>query len=549
MKPYEYNICRQTFGRKNLRDRHEQNVHHSGRPILLRASSEGNTSVSNESKNPRMSDRSILGPDVLSACLDLYFICFAPTTPVIHQATFNATRRYTGLIRTMAAIGASYSDDQRLRAIGIQIYKEEWTSMRQVFASIHVEGPRAFDMLLEVLLLKMFCLAYLDQSQCPDCRSLLLDSIHFTWLFGIGRPLQSGAPLPPEDLHGRWIEWVKYETFKRMSLLFYVVDGIVASLFTSQAHMTFAEVKHNMPVDEVIWRANTLEQWQAACISTSANTETPASFALFGLLNFRQIPSNLNELSSVLLSTFLFTTICQQTLWKLFYPTLTAPCSARPDRSNHGNDTETWIAREISSAQDNIKFAIDALLDRTREQKRNSSSSSPLWDTSSIIQQLAYLRLYLPSPPARHAVSTSVLDMAMCDIVDEIIKEDLGDVEYRLITLLLNWFIELILSQIHLQFQGNLGVNRRATESSINCSILIHSMLEIWRLVRYTNLNAVSISQSPELSLARLSFISTVKELCSNFVEWNDSNTVYISEALVAEVLRCVCRDMFSATG
>lgn len=446
----------------------------------------------------------------------------------------------------MVAIGASFSDDPELRTIATQIYREEWTNMRQYFGEIRIEDARTFDILSEVVLLSMFCLAHLDQSEFPDCRCLLLESIQFARRFGIGRSLISTAKHAPETLHERWLEWIKYETFKRLALFFYIIDGVISSIFATAAHMSFVELKHNLPVDEVIWLANTSEQWQNACLSSSANTESSLALTLQTLLYGQLVPPNLNELSSVLLSTFLLNSICKHSSWKVLYPGAPSPESAVMQPPHNINGAQ--FSAESSARELQLKKALDALLDRTRI-RRLERPPSILWDTTSIIQQMSYLRLYLPSAQARYGIPHSDMRMAVDEVASEIIQEDLGDIEYRPITLLLSWFIELMLSQMHLQHQDSFYGNLSATESSIGCSLLVVSMMEVWRLVRYTNLHNYDISQSQGSSLARQSFLSIVRELCQTISGRAEGTPTYVGEDELADVLRCVCRNMFQATG
>lgn len=531
VKPYECSICQQSFGRKDLRDRHERNVHQALRPPSIVAPSDGVPVPATSPSALQQTAFSLLGPEMRRSCLDLYFNCFATSTPVIHRPTFNRDRRDPGLIRVMVAIGASYSDNADVRSIAAQIYKEEWISVRNLFVNIHVEDPRTFDILSEVVLLSMFCVGHLDEIEIPDCRILLLESIQFARRLGFGRPLISTATRAPETLHQRWLEWVKYETFKRLAICFYIVDAIVSCTFSTAALMSIYELKHNMPVDEMIWYANTAEEWQTACLSEFAHTESPLISAVQALLESHQVPSNLNELSSTLLSTFLFTSIGE------FNEKKAQQLSDVGSQARYSHET---AAREAQ-----LKIAMDVLLDRARSQRLMRRSSSILWDMTSEIQQIAYLRLYLPAAQTRYGIVTSDLSMAMNEVTTEIVKEDLGVIEYRPITILLNWFIERMLSQTHLQHHGSL----RTSETSVGCIALSLAMVEIWRLVRYTNLHVFQISQSPELSAARQSFLNTVRELCQAAIGVTDSSAVFIPEEEVANVLMCLCMNMFRATG
>lgn len=491
-----------------------------------------------------------LSAETQRLCLALYFQCFATSVPVIHVPTFNPDRRGSGLIRAMVSIGGFHSTDPEIRNTAKCIYTEEWSSMRQLFVTLKHNDPRSFDVITEVLLLSAFSFAQLDQHRSLDSRNLLMESLQFARQLGIGKALVATAPKPPETLHQRWLEWVKYETFKRLALLYMVVDGITSCVFCTPNLINFVEMRHNLPVDELIWHAETAEDWQNACLTTSANTESPVVDAIHQLLNSYRVPNNLNEVSSVLLSTCLLSNIRELSYWKALY--IHHERAVQSDRQNPL--TGPTYNQEISTRESQLRFAMNVMLDCARTQRLMTNSASSMWDITSTVQQLGYLRLYLPSVQTIQGIVSTDWTTIMHETVLAVVSEDLVSVDYRPITLLLNWFSELIMSQLHLQYQDlarSRGANFMATESSVGCACIVQVMVDIWRLLRFTTTYGVHISQSPEHSLARQGFLDTLKELGESVAVAGPAPSTarsIITEVDFALTLKQICLNMFQAT-
>lgn len=505
--------------------------------------------------SPRAASITLISAETKRICLELYFRCFATSTPLLHEPTFNPDRRGSGFIRTMVAIGGSYSSDLDIRNIAKRVLSEEWSSMRLLFTTLTTDDPRSFDVISEVLLLTFFSLGHLDQYRFDDSRDLLLEAIQFARRLGLGSALISTATGAPETLHQRWLEWVKYESWKRLALLYLVVDVLLACVFNTAPHMPLLELKQNMPVDEIIWNARSAEEWQHACLATSANTESPVIDAMHLLINSYNVPTNLNELSSITLSTCLLTSICELSTWKVLYTTRSRSNPRRHRQHLQHQQprvsTDKLYGHEIVVREAQLRFAMNVLLDRARNQRMVNNLSSPMWDLTSTIQQLGYLRLYLPSAQTLHGIVSRDWRSVMNDTMLAIAGEDLGVIEYRPVTLLLNWFSELMLSQIHLQYQTSKkgrGQHIKPTESTIGCVALVQAMIDLWRLVKYTSTHEVEISQSPEHALARVSFLDTITELTESVLGPIEHASKTVPADEFARALSQLCSSMYQHT-
>lgn len=555
VKPFECSVCQQSFGRKDLRDRHERNVHQTTRPPIARRTSDGLPTISVDPKpSPVRASHSTVSPETQRLCLDLFFRCFATTMPLIHQPTFNPDKRGSGLIRTMVAVGGSFSTDADVRSLSRQIYLEEWLSMRQLFVTLAMDDPRSFDVVSEVLILTFFGLSQLDQLHFDDSRNVFFESLQFARKFGMNSPLVTTAMCPPETLHQRWLEWVKYESFKRLSLHYFVTDALLSSVLNTSPQMSLLEMRQNLPVDELIWNAQSADDWQNICMSTSANTESPILDAMHHLVNSFHVPIDLNELSAILLSACLMTHISELSSWQVLCSSQRRSSSRRQQQllQRRNFPSEFCHGQEIGVRSAQLKFAMNVLLDRARNQRMASYSSSQLWDVTSAIQQLGYLRLYLPSPQTAHGIVSKNWCTGLKETMTAIVGEDLGIIEYRPITLLLNWFIELMLSQVHLMYQGsspNSGESKSLPpESAISCVACVQAMVDLWRLVRYTALHEAQMKQTPEMTLARTSFINTVKELSESVLGPSKHSMEMVPEDEFARTLSQLCSNMHQVT-
>lgn len=550
VKPYECSVCGQTFGRKDLRDRHERNVHQAVRPTAPRRQSEGpiTANVSSDGgSSPTRSAATVMSSEVQRPFLQLFFTCFAPSLPLIHQATFDPALRSPGLVRCMAAIGGSFSTSPDMAKTSTVMLTEELASVRQLAGFISPDDPRCFDLTTEILLLVSFGLSQIDGRGFDVSRDIFRRGIDLARNLGVGKPLLSKAARAPESLHHRWLEWVKYETFKRLGLLYFVTDSLAASLFNVPSNMILLENKQTLPVDETIWNSRSAEEWQAACLSIAANSESPAIDAMHVLLSSYRVPAALNELSSILLSAGLLNNILELSSWKALYASRTRDS---PSTAPQHFGTGPRYGPEVNTREAQLKFSLNVMLDRARNQRLNIAEPSRMWDITSTIQQFGYLRLYLPSFQASHGIVSSDWPEIMRETIPRVLKEDLSNVDYRPVTLLLNFFIELILSQVHLQYRDASRVGNAsygATESTTGCVILVQVMVDIWRLLRFTLSHTSQISRSPELSLARQSFLTTVTEL-SDSVGGSQGRTTIIQEDELARSLAQLCLNMYHAT-
>lgn len=486
-----------------------------------------------------------------TSCLELYFSRFNLSLAIIHRPSFVADKYDEHVVRTMVAIGGSFSTDANYKILARKVYSEQRAACRRRLISTGADSLNAFGVITEALLLSSFELSHLDlQDQATDSRDILYEAVRLALQLGVTKPLQSSARAP-ETLHARWLEWVKYETWKRLCFFLFITDCYQGLLFNGTFSMNMTTVKQNLPVNEAIWDATNAHAWQDACLAASANTEKPAISTYHSILNFYHIVPVLNEASSTLFSTFLLIHICELSDWSCIHTASHLSFAQLQEQQHHmpfGAGPGDIYGPEYVARERQLQLALNILVDRTRSQRLASSSYTQLWEINNALQQFAFLRLHLSDAQTTHGIVNSDFRAYLKDLI-VVAGEELGNLDYSPITMVLSNFLDMIASHLRVDPTLSPPVHSPAfaiTHTVAGCVIINKVLVDIWRVQRYTALHINAIRDNPELLLAQQSFFDSINRI--HILLYGNQSRLAFSDHGMAMTLAELCMALFKAT-
>ncbi len=319
-------------------------------------------------------------------------------------------------------------------------------------------------------------------------------------------------------------------------------DAASALISNQPPHMMVLEIKQCLPCDESLWNAPSAEEWHKEYAMRESVPENQFIEVLHSLLNFYHAPRELNELSAMILGGAVLLHIRELGIWKGIH--------GASRTSGHVGPAEAYghlasYGPEIHARENQLRFALDVLSDRARQQRVVASTvSSSLWDDSVTIYQLGYLRLHLADPQNTHGIVSYSWRTAFKEMMLVIATEHLGSIDYVAVTATLTWFVDLISSKLTRQYSGA----ARGDISIYSCITVIKIHMDIWRMVRYSHIHMAELNRHPNLSAAKDAFMSAVARL-SDLVMQFPRKENDIAEPDFAQVLSKINRDLYESTG
>ncbi|KAI1373300.1 fungal-specific transcription factor domain-containing protein [Hypoxylon crocopeplum] len=240
----------------------------------------------------------LLSHSSLQSYCNLYFTRFNTAYPLIHQATFEPSRKESLLLLSMILLGATYSEKEA-HQLAVCIHD---VIRPTIFSHASFSPKPELWMLQTILLVECFGKSRAGQKQ-HDMSHLF----HGMLINLIRRSdCQSVRPARPHrdnkgeagDDHS-WRQWVEAEEKKRLALLCFMWDTQHAVLFCQSLCMSAFELRLPLPCNQTLWEAPTVAEWSRLSFST-----TPEPMYLLALKSYitndtRRIP-DLNGLSRII---------------------------------------------------------------------------------------------------------------------------------------------------------------------------------------------------------------------------------------------------------
>ncbi|KAI1413852.1 fungal-specific transcription factor domain-containing protein [Hypoxylon sp. FL1857] len=235
----------------------------------------------------------------LQSYCDLYFTRFNTAYPLIHQATFEPTRKEPLLLLSMILLGATYSEKEA-HQLAVCIHD---VIRPAIFSHASFNPKPDLWMLQTILLVECFGKSRAGQKQ-HDMSHLF----HGMLINLIRRSdCQSVRPLRPHGDGGKgdlmddcsWRQWVEAEEKKRLALLCFMWDTQHAVLFCQSLCMSAFELRIPLPCNQALWEAPTAREWSRLSLSTSPEPMYLLALKSYITRDARRVP-NLNSLSRII---------------------------------------------------------------------------------------------------------------------------------------------------------------------------------------------------------------------------------------------------------
>lgn len=193
---------------------------------------------------------------------DLYFDMFAPSLPIIHQATFDAGAVPEFLLLAMLSIGFQYSENNSLVANADMHYYERAVALVDSIDEAEVSNAKDALVLAQSLFLLEICaVLYLCGRHSATgfrlhTRLITLARSHRLLQ---ARPQQDETMA--EDLEAVWEHFAFAESCKRTILAVHQMDALWYHLLSVPRLLSHLEIKHDLPCSTHDWTAPTSAQW------------------------------------------------------------------------------------------------------------------------------------------------------------------------------------------------------------------------------------------------------------------------------------------------
>lgn len=238
-------------------------------------------------------------PSLQSYC-DLYFTRFNSAYPLIHQATFEPSKKEPLLLLSIILLGATYSEKEA-HQLAVCVHD---VIRPAIFSHASFNPKPDLWMLQTILLVECFGKSRAGQKQ-HDMSHLF----HGMLINLIRRSdCQSVRPIRPcegdcrEDLMSdhSWRQWVEAEEKKRLALLCFMWDTQHAVLFCQSLCMSAFELKLPLPCNQALWEASTAAEWSRLSLSTAHEPMYLLALKSYITLDAHRVPLH-NSLSRIII--------------------------------------------------------------------------------------------------------------------------------------------------------------------------------------------------------------------------------------------------------
>ncbi|GIZ49353.1 hypothetical protein CKM354_001238300 [Cercospora kikuchii] len=194
--------------------------------------------------------------------IELYFNIFAPSLPIIHQATFDPAAVPEFLLLAMLSIGFQYSEKTISVANTAMHYYERAVALVDSISDVEVSNAKDALVLAQSLFLLEICaVLYLCGRHSATgfrlhTRLITLARSHRLLQ---ARPQQDETMA--EDLEAVWEHFAFAESCKRTILAVHQMDALWYHLLSVPRLLSHLEIKHDLPCSTHDWTAPTSAQW------------------------------------------------------------------------------------------------------------------------------------------------------------------------------------------------------------------------------------------------------------------------------------------------
>ncbi|BGP20208.1 hypothetical protein JCM10213_005937 [Rhodosporidiobolus nylandii] len=203
-----------------------------------------------------------------------------PSVPVMHAASVNVGEMATHTAFALTVAGGAYEPEG-------QSFSNEMLVEKRVFLVRGFQAPeKTFDdrfaSLQSLLLYQLLGLFHRDPQQ-----QLLSQSFHSALVYmlrALDLPTKiKQTPVQPfrpdwsgDELEERWKEWVKVETWRRVTFIVFLADLEHAMATQTAQHLSLSDMDLDLPSSDRLWGAKSAAEWYAQ--AKSCLVHTPISF-------------------------------------------------------------------------------------------------------------------------------------------------------------------------------------------------------------------------------------------------------------------------------
>lgn len=203
----------------------------------------------------------------LTQYLYMFFSAFSAQIPIIHRPTWRMEGKPAILIRAMQACGALFVKGFSALDFVNQTLVDSQEALILEFSKPCCSLKDQVFLILAAVLLQSIGLLRPQSHQNSSTKmyhGILVLMIRRT---GLIRLLSSWTPpdlTSSYNLDGSWADWARYETLKRAIFLAYVQDCSNCINFSSTPSFLPSEFELNLPCDDTLWNAGSVNEWLQA---------------------------------------------------------------------------------------------------------------------------------------------------------------------------------------------------------------------------------------------------------------------------------------------
>ncbi|KAI2472489.1 fungal-specific transcription factor domain-containing protein [Annulohypoxylon bovei var. microspora] len=238
-------------------------------------------------------------PSLQSYC-DLYFTRFNSAYPLIHQATFDPSKKEPLLLLSIILLGATYSEKEA-HQLAVCVHD---VIRPAIFSHASFNPKPDLWMLQTILLVECFGKSRAGQKQHDMSHlfhGMLINLIRRSDCQSV-RPIRPyGADCREELMSDRsWRQWVEAEEKKRLALLCFMWDTQHAVLFCQSLCMSAFELRLPLPCNQALWEAPTAAEWSHLSLSAAHEPMYLLSLKSYIALDAHRAPRH-NSLSRIII--------------------------------------------------------------------------------------------------------------------------------------------------------------------------------------------------------------------------------------------------------
>ncbi|KAF2641945.1 hypothetical protein P280DRAFT_497796 [Massarina eburnea CBS 473.64] len=196
----------------------------------------------------------------------LFFDHVSQFIPIIHRATFDATRIAQHLLLSMLCLAYQHGEDpdrgDQLGS-GEELSSHCFHRARELIAAEEKkedEGIHSTTMVQAYLMLQIFAMMYSRGNDSPYGLKTHSKMIALARAGGLMQPIQIEAN-ETEDLDSLWRQFIKAESHKRTLFAIHQLDTLWYQFLSIPRSLSHLEIKHDLPCPTDQWLASSSHEW------------------------------------------------------------------------------------------------------------------------------------------------------------------------------------------------------------------------------------------------------------------------------------------------